>query len=296
LNLERSHVELGTLVEAALSAARPVLQQRRLELSRQLTDDADVYADATRVQQIITNLLNNAIKFTEDEGSISVSLRRDGSVVELSIADTGVGMSPELVTRVFDVFHQGGTTQRRKGGLGLGLAIAKQLAEAHEGSLHAESEGEGRGSRFILRLPSAPKSTRPPAPPFEPQGELHGIHALAVDDEQDNLDLVRYLLESAGARVTAVSSAEEALAALSEGTFQLMISDIGLQDQDGLELMREVRARGYMPHRLPAIALTGYAGRHDVRLVAAAGYQKHLAKPVDAGNLLAAAVGLVPRT
>lgn len=293
LNLELSNLELGTLTEAALAAARPALAQRRLQLVQHLSDEADIYGDPTRLQQIITNLLTNAIKFSEDGGRIEVALKRDGQTAELSVSDMGVGMNAELLARVFDPFQQGGNAQRRKGGLGLGLAIAKQLAEAHGGTLCAASEGEGRGSVFTLRLPLTTKSARPAASVFEPHGELHGLRVLAVDDEHDNLELVRYLLESAGAQVTAADSAEAALAALDSGTFQLMISDIGLQDQDGLELMREVRARGHRAAELPAIALTGYAGRHDIRLVSAAGYQKHLAKPVDAANLLRTALGLV---
>jgi CheY-like chemotaxis protein/anti-sigma regulatory factor (Ser/Thr protein kinase) len=296
LNLEMSNVELGTLTEAALSAVRPVIAQRRLQLVQSLHDEADVFGDPTRLQQIVTNLLNNAIKYTDEGGRIEVSLRRLGVAVELSIADTGVGMSADLLARVFDVFQQGGNAQRRKGGLGLGLAIAKQLAEAHGGSLIAASEGEGRGSLFTLRLPITNKSARPPAPAFEPHGELHGMRVLAVDDEQDNLELVRYLLESAGAKVSLAASAEEALSALAGESFHLIVSDIGLQDQDGLDLMREVRARGHSSSDLPAIALTGYAGRHDVHLVSAAGYQKHLAKPVDATTLVRTAVALLKKT
>jgi PAS domain S-box-containing protein len=293
LNLEMSNLELATLTEAALSEARPTMSQRRLQLVHRLAEDVDVFGDATRLQQIITNLLTNAIKFTEEGGNIEVTLERNGRHAELRVADNGIGMSPELASRVFEVFHQGGTPQRRKSGLGLGLAIARQLAEAHGGSLSAESPGEGRGSVFTLRLPLTAKSTRPPASVFEPHGELQGVRVLAVDDEHDSLELVRYLLESAGAQVTVAASAEQALAALENGSFGLMISDIGLQDQDGLELMREVRARGHRVTDLPAIALTGYAGRHDIRLVNAAGYQKHLAKPVDAATLLRTALALV---
>lgn len=295
LNLEMTSHELGALTEAVISAARPAVAQRRLELSYQLIEDADVYGDSTRIQQIVTNLINNAIKFTEAGGRVEVKLRRDGQVAELTVADSGIGMSPELVQRVFDVFHQGGSAQRRKGGLGLGLAIAKQLAEAHGGSLTAASAGEGAGSVFTLRLPVAAKSARPPAQAFEPRGELDGVRILAVDDEHDNLELVAYLLERAGARVTGADSAERALQLLEQESFDLMISDIGLQDQDGLELMREIRARGYLASKLPAIALTGYAGRHDVHLVNAAGYQKHLAKPVDAATLLRTVSSLVSK-
>jgi PAS domain S-box-containing protein len=293
LNLEMSNLELGALTEAALAAARPALEARRLELEHRSIEEVDVYGDATRLQQIVTNLLNNAIKFTDEGGRIEVVLKRVGQEAVLSVADTGVGISPDMLSRVFDVFQQAGTQQRRKGGLGLGLAIAKQLAEAHGGSLTALSEGEGKGSIFTLRLPLAAKSARPATGNFRLQGELGGTRILAVDDEEDNLELLRYLLEQAGACVVSVSSAEQALAALQGASYDLMVSDIGLPDQDGLHLMREVRARGYAAQQLPAIALTGYAGRHDVHLVSAAGYQKHLAKPVDAATLVRTASELV---
>jgi len=293
LNLEMSNLELGALTEAALAAARPAIELRRLQLRHELSDELDVYGDPTRLQQIISNLLNNAVKFTDEGGSIHVKLARVGDHAVLTVTDTGVGINPDMLLRVFDVFQQAGSQQRRKGGLGLGLAIARQLAEAHGGSLGATSEGEGRGSTFTLRLPLTMKSARPPANTFRPKEELFGIRVLAVDDEEDNLDFVRYLLERAGAQVVGASSAEEALLALERGVYDLMVSDIGLQDQDGLHLMREVRARGYLPASLPAIALTGYAGRHDVHLVSAAGYQRHLAKPVDAATLVKVARDLV---
>jgi PAS domain S-box-containing protein len=292
LNLELSQLELSGLVQAALAAARPLLEQKNLTLHQHLTEDADVYGDPTRLQQIVTNLLNNALKFTDSGGRIEVTLEQEGMFVALRVADSGVGMSPELVERVFDVFHQGGTVQRRKGGLGLGLAIAKQLAEVHGGTLRAESAGEGLGSTFTLRLPRASKSVRPAELEYQEHCELAGLTALVVDDVKDNLDLARYLLESAGCQVVTASSAEEALALLATQPFGLIVSDIGLPDQDGLDLMREIRARGFDAARLPAIALTGFASIHESQLISAAGYQKHIAKPLDASVLLTAAAEL----
>jgi CheY-like chemotaxis protein len=159
--------------------------------------------------------------------------------------------------------------------------------------LTVASDGPGKGSTFVLHLPLAAKSNRPPASHLHVRGELNGARVLAVDDEKDSLDFVTYLLDRAGAQVTAVSSAKEALLALGRKTFDLVISDIGLDDQDGLQLMREVRARGNLASKLPAIALTGYAARHDVHLVTAAGYQRHLAKPVDAAVLVKTARDLL---
>jgi PAS domain S-box-containing protein len=295
LSLERSNLELGALVESVLSAAKPTVEQKQLRVSARLAEDADVYGDSTRLHQIVTNLLNNALKFTEPGGSIDVTVEREESAVLLTVADTGIGMSHELVARVFDVFHQGETQPRRQGGLGLGLAIAKQLVEAHGGTLTATSPGEGLGSSFTVRLPRTNKSVTPPRPEFAPRGELHGVSALLIDDEPDSLELARYLLEAAGCSVAAVESAERALAALDERRFGLIVSDIGLGDQDGLELMREIRARGYGAADLPAIALTGYAGVHDARLIDAAGYQRHLTKPVDATLLVRTAAEVAAR-
>jgi PAS domain S-box-containing protein len=292
LNLELSQIDFAGLVQAALAAARPAVEQKSLTLEQRLAEDADVYGDSTRLQQIVTNLLNNALKFTDRGGRVEVALETEGSFVVLRVSDSGVGMTPELVERVFDVFHQGGTVQRRKGGLGLGLAIARQLAEAHGGTLRAESPGEGLGSTFTLRLPRASKSVRPVEMEYLEHCELRGLSALVVDDVKDALDLARYLLESAGCRVVTASSAEDALALLETERFGLIVSDIGLPDQDGLDLMREIRARGFDAEKLPAIALTGFASIHEAELISAAGYQKHIAKPLDASVLLTAAAEL----
>ncbi len=295
LSLEMSHLELSVLAETAISSAKPLVEQKKLNLRHHLAEDSDVYGDATRLQQVLTNLLNNAIKFTEPGGSIDVSLQNEDGWLVLRVSDTGIGMQPELLERIFDVFQQGGSAQRRKGGLGLGLAIARQLTEAHGGTLSAHSDGESKGAVFTVRLPRARKSVRPTQARYESDGSLEGVRVLVVDDDKDNLDITRYMLESAGCEVTTASSAEEALTALGGAEFALLVSDIGLPDQDGIELMREIRARGYDAQLLPAIALTGYAGVHDARLVTAAGYQRHLPKPVDASSLLRAASALARR-
>lgn len=292
LNLEMGSHEFDALVEAVVSGARPLADDRGVKLSLRTEGSIPIYGDATRVQQIIMNLLSNALKFTERGGEVIVSLSGTGESAELSVRDTGVGMDKTLLDRAFQIFHQGGSTRRRQGGLGLGLAIARELAEAHGGSLAAVSEGEGRGSTFTLRLPRAATTARRLQHELSPRGELDGVLALVVDDEDDNLELTRYFLERSGCAVVTASSAEEALNALESHHFGLIVSDIGLPIQDGLDLMREVRARGHSAESLPAIALTGYAGHHDARLVAAAGYQKHLSKPVDAALLLKSALEL----
>lgn len=295
LELERSKLDFASIVESVLSAVGPAVEQKHLTVTVRSREDTDVFGDPTRLQQIVTNLLNNAIKFTEPGGNIEVTTEHEDGFVVLTVADSGIGMSKELLGRVFDVFHQGETTKSRQGGLGLGLAIAKQLAEAHGGTITANSDGEERGSVFTLRLPRTSKSSRPPRPEFAPDGELSGVRALVVDDDADNLELSRHLLVAAGAEVTTVDGAERALAELAPGRFGLIVADIGLRDQDGLALMREIRARGYGPEELPAMTLTGYAGVRDARLVDAAGYQRHLTKPVDAALFVKTAAEIARR-
>jgi len=285
LNLESGVHELSSLVEAVVSGVSPLAAQAGVSLSFAGHPSAAIYGDATRVQQIIMNLLSNAIKFTGRGGHINVYLEEKGSRIELRVADSGMGMSPRALQKIFELFYQEGTTRRRQAGLGLGLSIARQLAEAHGGHLHATSEGEGQGSVFILDLPITAHLSTLPSQPGQ-LGELSGICVLVIDDEDDSLDLTRYLLERAGCTVVTAHSAFEALEVLDHQAFDLIVSDIGLPVQDGLDLMREVRARGFNSDRLPAIAVTGYAGIHDARLVAAAGYQKHLSKPIEAGDLL----------
>ncbi len=287
LNLESSVHELSSLVEAVVSGVTPLAAQAGVSLSYEGHPSAAIYGDATRVQQIIMNLLSNAIKFTGRGGRVEVQLEEKHGRIELRVVDNGMGLSPEALEQIFELFHQEGATRRRQAGLGLGLSIARQLAEAHGGHLHAQSEGEGRGSVFVLDLPITAHLPSFPSQPGR-QGELSGICVLVIDDEDDSLDLTRYLLERAGCSVVTAHSAPEALEELESQPFGLIVSDIGLPIQDGLDLMREVRARGFDSNRLPAIAVTGYAGIHDARLVAAAGYQRHLPKPIEAADLLRA--------
>jgi PAS domain S-box-containing protein len=295
-DLETSSLDLAALAEVSLAAMRPVAEAKSIVLRQQVSGDPEVHGDPGRLRQILDALLSNALKFTGHGGTVDVTVDGGAGSVVLRVADTGAGMSSELTERLFQAFSQGDARPRQKGGLGLGLVIARRLAEAHGGTLVAASAGEGKGSVFTLSLPR-PIRTVPPPPRarFQPRGELKGVVALLVDDDKDNLELTAYLLESAGCQVSTASSAAGALAILEPGKFHLLVSDIGLPDKDGLELIREIRARGYDADELPAIALTGYAGLHDARLVTAAGYQKHLTKPLDAPTLLTSATALARR-
>jgi PAS domain S-box-containing protein len=292
-DLEMSNLDLAALTEVSLAAVRSIADAKSIALRQQVSGDPEVHGDPGRLRQILDALLSNALKFTGPGGTVDVTVDGGAGSMVLRVADTGAGMSPELTERLFEAFSQGDARPRQKGGLGLGLVIARRLAEAHGGTLVAASGGEGKGSVFTLSLPR-PIKTVPPPPRarFQPRGELKGVVALLVDDDRDNLELTAYLLESAGCQVSTASSAAGALAILERGKFGLLVSDIGLPDKDGLELIREIRARGYDADELPAIALTGYAGLHDARLVTAAGYQRHLTKPLDAPTLLTTATAL----
>ena len=295
LHLELEVVDLRAIVEAVVAATRLELGERSLRVECVVSPgEFYVCADATRLQQIVTNLLHNAVKFTPDGGRVEATLSATSGEAVLVVADSGSGIDPDHLPRIFDIFHQENSSgQRRAGGLGLGLSIAKQLVEAHEGSITAESAGIGRGAAFTVRLPRAKTPMPTIRPDFSWQDDLRSLRALVVDDEPDVLELVRHLLQGCGAEAVTVGTASEALKQLElDGSFHVLISDIGLPEQDGLALMREVRARGFTKERLPGIALTGLGSSDDVRLAEAAGYQVHLAKPVDTRELIQAIRGI----
>jgi PAS domain S-box-containing protein len=288
LQLELDIVDFKSVVESAVSAAALGRTDTSVELACELPElDVPVSGDAARLQQIVANLLNNAVKFTPSGGKIRVRLESADREAVLTVSDNGVGIHPGQLAHVFDPFRQAAADiNHRKGGLGLGLAIARQLAEAHGGRVDAHSDGPGCGSSFTVRLPQAPVHVLSPVEGAGPGAELREVRVLVVDDEADTLELTRYLLESAGAFVETADSAPAALALLDSRRFDVLVSDIGLPEQDGHALVREVRARGHTGHTLPAIALTGYATSADATLCAAAGFQMHLAKPVDARELV----------
>ena len=297
LRLDVQSVEPAALVDAALETVRPAAAAKKIRLTRAFDAGiGPIAGDAGRLQQVAGNLLSNAIKFTPQGGSVRVSLRRAGSHAELGVADTGIGIKPEFVPHVFDRFRQAdASSTRRHGGLGLGLAIARQLVELHGGTLRAHSEGEGRGATFTVELPlriarqpaGAPRArprTERPAPPRSPAADLSGLKVLAVDDHADARELVRQILEDCGARVTTAGSAAEALALAARGRPDVLVSDIGMPDGDGCDLLRQLRALGGA--EIPAIALTAFARPEDRSRVLDAGFRAHIAKPVEPAALI----------
>jgi len=309
MRLEVQRVSLGEVIEAALAAIRPAADAREIRLQTVLDPLAVVVSgDPARLQQAVWNLLSNAVKFTPRGGRVQVVLERVNSHVELSVIDTGQGIKPEFLPYVFDRFRQAdSTTTRRHGGLGLGLSIVKQLVEMHGGSVRAKSPGAEMGATFTISLPIVATHEQPEHAPDEiepraleelrsPLAPLEGAKLLVVDDERDARELLRRILLECRAEVRVAASVAEALSILDHFQPHLLLSDIGMPDQDGFELIRKVRARGATAKELPAVALTAFARAEDRRRALLAGFQVHVAKPVDPGELVATIATLLGRT
>jgi len=308
LRLDVQRLDLAQVAEAARASVAPAAEARGVTLDPvDAADGTVISGDPARLQQIIWNLLSNSIKFTPRGGRVHVGLSRVASQVQVVVSDTGVGIAPQFVPHVFERFRQAdASTRRSHGGLGLGLAIVKQLVELHGGTVSATSEGLGKGASFTVRLPvaavqpaippdddlndaarNAPElPVSPPRDPRPPAQSLAGIRVLAVDDEADSRTLLRRVLKDFGADVAVASTAAEALELLKARPFDVLLSDIGMPDVDGFDLIREVRrlppASGAS---IPAIALTAFARPEDRERVLRAGYQAHVGKPVDADEL-----------
>jgi PAS domain S-box-containing protein len=310
VRLEVSPVELVPVIEAALDAVRPAMDAKSIQLQTKLDPLAGaVSGDPTRLQQVVWNLLSNAVKFTGKGGRIEVGLERSGSHLQITVRDTGEGIGAEFLPYVFDRFRQAdGSTTRMHGGLGLGLAIVRHLVELHGGTISAESAGEGHGATFTVALPIL--SVWPDTAAVAEQAStadgngsaarpsvlLNNLHVLVVDDEQDARELLAIVLEKQGAKVRTASSVDEALDAIGTLKPDVLISDIGMPHEDGYALMKKVRQlsaeQGGMT---PAIAVTAYAGDAAREMTLAAGFQAHLAKPIDPAQLLDAIISLVEK-
>jgi CheY-like chemotaxis protein/anti-sigma regulatory factor (Ser/Thr protein kinase) len=259
--------------------------------------------DPQRLQQVVWNLLSNAVKFTPQHGVVELNLARADRTARITVRDTGCGISPDLLPHLFEPFHQG-KDARRLGGLGLGLAIVQQIVALHGGTVRAESAGDGQGTTVIVELPVSggrPDETdaermehgdqHGTAPAF---ASLPGVHVLIVEDEADARDLLVAVLQRAGADVFAVASSIEALRTLNQWQAEILVSDIGLPDEDGYALIHKVRALD--PDHggtIPAIALTANARMEDRARALAAGFQRHMAKPVDPAELTRAIAQIV---
>jgi PAS domain S-box-containing protein len=308
LRLDVRAVDPAAFVESAVESVRPAADAKGVGVHRVIDRGlVSVSGDPMRLQQVVWNLLSNAIKFTPAGGQITIRVERVGPNVEVSVADTGAGITPEFLPHVFDRFRQADQRiTRHHGGLGLGLSIVRHLVEMHGGSVRAESAGEGKGSTFTVSLPAAPVSRgdaphartgeRATLPPYACPERLDGLRILVVDDEPDTLEMLKFGLSQCGAEVSAASSAEEALAMLEGGACDVLISDIGMPVVDGYELIRRVRR---LPHerggRVPAVALTAYARIEDRLQALRAGFHMHVPKPVELAELIAVTASLVGR-
>ena len=309
LRLDLHQISFASVVEAAVDSAMPAAEAKGIRLKAILGASQDIVsADGARLQQVVWNLLTNAIKFTPKGGQVQVLLQRVNSHLELSVSDTGIGIPPSYLPHVFDRFSQkDSSTTRAFGGLGLGLAICKQLVELHGGSIRAASQGEGKGATFSVQLPlSIVQLQDESSPRIHPTAEtqsgemlslprLEGVHVFVVDDEPDARDLLRTVLEDQGAKVTSFGSAEDALAALKTTKPTVLICDVGMPKMDGYQLIRTLRAEESRSERIPALALTAFARAEDRKRSLVAGYQAHLAKPFDVGELILVVADLVGR-
>jgi PAS domain S-box-containing protein len=285
LALEVRPVDLGDIVMSAVESIRPQAEAKEIALSYDVDRSVGPFVgDKSRLGQVLWNLVTNAVKFTPQQGRVHVALTRRNGEAVITVRDTGSGIDPTLVPVIFDRFRQGETgTARRHGGLGLGLAIARRLVELHGGTIEARSPGRGKGATLTVRLPllaatgTHPSAAQSPSALSSPAG-LAGVRVLVVDDDADTRELESEVLTMAGASVETVGSAEEALASLRRGPVDVLVSDLGLPDVDGFDLLETVRAAGF---RLPACALSAYARQEDRQRALAAGYDAHLPKPVD---------------
>ena len=303
MRLDVQWLDLKSVIESALDAVQPAASAKGLKIETVLDPNAGpVVGAADRLRQVVWNLLMNAIKFTPRDGRVQVHLRKLKSHVEIVVSDSGEGIQPEILPFIFDRFRQGdSTTTRPHGGLGLGLALVRHLVDLHGGRVRAASEGPGRGATFVVELPVAilgPEAgTTLETSAAMGALPLQNVRVLLVDDDADGLDLTTVMLTNSGAQVKTAVSVAAALDVLESWPADVLVSDIEMPGEDGYELLRRIRAkeRGGRT-RLPALALTAYGRPEDRRRTLAAGYNLHLAKPIDPSELVLAVANLVGRT
>jgi len=309
LRLDVQPVELPVIVDNAVATIQPAADAKRVHVQTMIDPRVGpVSGDPNRLQQVVWNLVSNAVKFTPKDGRVQVRLERVNSHVEIAVSDTGIGVRPDFLPYVFERFRQADSGPTRKmGGLGLGLAIVRHIVEMHGGTVDASSDGEGKGATFRVRLPlmivhphgvqmprEHPRTER--REPLTTLVDLHGVRVLAVDDEEDALSLLRVVLETAGAEVTTLGSPLLAMDRIGEIKPHALIIDLGMPEMDGFELIRRIRSSiDPAIQQIPAAALTAFARSEDRTRALRSGFQMHLAKPVDPGELVASVATLAKR-
>jgi signal transduction histidine kinase/ActR/RegA family two-component response regulator len=294
LRLDPRPLHLADVVRAAIEATRLTAEAKGVVLEASIDPlPCRVTGDPNRLEQVVWNLLANAIKFTPKGGRVDVAVRLEGTRAAVEVADTGHGIEPDFLPFVFDRFRQAdSSTRRQQGGLGLGLAIVRHIVELHGGEVEVDSPGYGQGARFTVRLPlgAVGEPVAPPSQPSverEPSGDLRGLSVVVVDDDDDARELIAKALSVAGANVTSCASAAEALEVVRTGAPDVLVSDIGMPGENGYDLIRRIRQLPDRRGAIAAIALTGFARSEDTVEAARAGFQAHLAKPVDPTHLRA---------
>ncbi|MBD2101964.1 ATP-binding protein [Leptolyngbya sp. FACHB-261] len=295
-------VDLRAVIRAALETVRLAAEAKSLQIQTTISAGFGVInGDAGRLQQVLWNLLSNAVKFTPKGGQITVALTQAETHTQIQVSDTGKGINPDFLPYIFEHFRQeDGATTRKFGGLGLGLAIARQIVELHGGTVRAESSGEGQGATFTIKLPllrdrkTRTRTQQDPTSLTHSALPLSNVQILVVDDEADTRELIAFVLEQAGAIVTAVPSAIAVLEVLAQGKPDVLVSDIGMPEMDGYMLMQQIRAMS-PDNQILAIALTAYAGEFDQRKALAAGFQRHVSKPIEPETLVQTVVNLIAR-
>jgi signal transduction histidine kinase/ActR/RegA family two-component response regulator len=310
IRLDVQPVDLSSLVQNAVSTVLPAADAKSIRIETIIDPRVGpVSGDPGRLQQVAWNLLSNAVKFTPKNGRVQVRVECVNSHVELAVSDTGIGINPDFLPYVFERFRQAdGSMSRKAGGLGLGLSIVRHIIEMHGGSVQAASEGDGCGATFRVRLPlmivhkSAVEARREhprteSAPPLAALADLAGVRVMAVDDEEDALGLLRVVLEAAGAEVITSSSAEAALGQIADANPHVLVVDLGMPAVDGFQFISRLRGSDNAAIRnIPAAALTAFARSEDRTRALRAGFEMHLAKPVDPGELVASVATLVRRS
>jgi CheY-like chemotaxis protein/anti-sigma regulatory factor (Ser/Thr protein kinase) len=310
IRLDVQPVQLPVIVDNAVATVQPAADAKGVRIQTILDPRVGpISGDPDRLRQVLWNLLTNAVKFTGRGGRVQVRLERVNSHVEMAVSDTGVGITPDFLPYVFERFRQAdASTTRKTGGLGLGLSIVRHLVEMHGGSVDATSDGENAGSTFRVRLPLMivhPKASEAPrehprttsSAPLGALDDLNGVRVAAIDDEADALGLLRVVLESAGAEVSTFASPAAALDRLAEERPDVLIVDVGMPGMDGYDFIRRLRTSAEPSLRdVPAAALTAFARAEDRTRALQSGFEMHLAKPIDPGELVAAVAMLVRRT
>lgn len=301
LRIDMGPTDLLAAMQTVIDAARPAAEKKSVEIRTHV--DAmppPVRGDASRIQQIIANLVDNAIKFSAEGGVVDVSLQRVAASLQITVQDGGKGIEPAFLPHIFERFRQSdmGPT-RRHGGLGIGLSVTKSLVEMHGGRIEVHSEGLGRGARFVVRVPVAVMRedkirTFEDSPPESAEFQkLRGVKILVVDDDPDTLDLIRRVLAVHAAEVTGASSAAECLERLQAEPFDVLLSDIGMPDEDGFSLIRKVRALAGSNRTIPASSVTAFARSQDRERALLSGFDAHLVKPIEPGELVAVVLSLI---